>query len=153
MQLDDISAANEINDSIVFIQAGRSNIYDYYDTIYKDCIDAIENLDITPDNPRNCKSTPKDYYRINCAIPLVNHKISQLKTRFDNLIQKSSKISRLVPSRICSLNHEEIDNLSTVLYNIYHVDLKTREDVKNEFTRWAINNCFKKGLPSYDIRT
>ena len=135
MQLDDISAANEINDSIVFIQAGRSTIYDYYDTIYKDCIDAIENLDITPDNPRNCKSTPKDYYRINCAIPLVNHKISQLKTRFDNLIQKSSKICRLVPSRICSLNHEEIDNLSTELYNIYHVDLETKEDVKNEFTR------------------
>ena len=122
VQLDVIAAANEISDAIVFFQAVRSNIDDYYEEIYNDCIGLCENVDITPDNPRNCKSSPKDYYRIHCAIPLIDHIISQLKTRFDSLIQKSSKICRLLPSRICSLNHEEIDSLSTELYNIYHVD-------------------------------
>ena len=106
-------------------------------------------MDITPDNPRNCKSSPKDYYRIHCAIPLIDHIISQLKTRFDSLIQKSSKICRLLPSRICSLNHEEIDSLSTELYNIYHVDLETKQDVKNEITRWAVkwSSASKNDLP------
>jgi hypothetical protein len=39
VQLDVISTASEIRDAIVFFQAVRSDIDDYYEVIYNDCID------------------------------------------------------------------------------------------------------------------
>ena len=52
----------------------------------------------------NPSSSPNKYYKINFEIPLVDHIISQLTSRFDNII-------RLLPSRICVMDKSELEQL------------------------------------------
>ena len=59
----------------------------------------------------NPSSSPNEYYKINFEIPLVDHIISQLTSRFDNIIKSSSKICRLLPSRICVMDKSELEQL------------------------------------------
>jgi hypothetical protein len=85
----------------------------------------------------NPSSTASEYYKLNCAIPLVDHIISQLNCRFDKLIQSSSKIFRLLPSKICHMTNSELELLVNEIYDVYNVDLTTKADFKNEIQKWT----------------
>ena len=67
----------------------------------------------------NPSSTASEYYKLNCAIPLVDHIISQLNCRFDKLIQSSSKIFRKLPSKICHMTNSELELLVNEIYVIF----------------------------------
>ena len=83
VQIDLITASEEIKDTIDFFKAVRLNIDVYYESIYKDCIAQCEIVEIIPHKPRTCgrqtnrmnnpSSSPNEYYKNNFAIPLVDH--------------------------------------------------------------------------------
>ena len=120
----------------------RAHVYAIYDL----AVEMAENVGILPTAPRTTgrllhrANAPavdtKEYYRVNVAVPFLDHIISELDCQFSGLTMRVSKLLGLVPSVIQEsqiTNHELTD-----LVDLYKDDLPSPQPFFAEFERWKI---------------
>ena len=81
---------------------------------------------------KQASETTEEWYRMNVAVPFLDHIISELDSKFSAVAQISSRLLGLVPSIMCS--QSEVDISETV--QLYRDDLPSPELFDQEFSRW-----------------
>ena len=78
--------------------------------------------------------TVEEWYKVNVAIPFLDHIITELDSQFSALAQMFSRLSGLVPFVLCS--REDLDISEAVELHVYHAVLPSPELVDQKLTRW-----------------
>ena len=78
-------------------------------------------------------SSPEEHYRINTAIPFIDHLESELYKRFDSANCAESSILSLVPSHIA--NESNLHDLESKLL-FWEMDLPTPSSLMSELKKW-----------------
>ena len=124
----------------------RTNFHVHFDGIYDLAVEMAENVGIVPTAPRttrrqrHCANAPavgpKEYYRVNVAVPFLDHIISELDGQFSGLAMRVSKLFGLVPSVIqeSQITAQQL----TDLVDLYKDDLPSPQLFFAEFQRWKI---------------
>ena len=99
-------------------------------------------LDVRPSLPRRVArqmhpknvpaDTPKEYFKRSLAIPLLDNFIYELKFRFNDLSQWSSKLLFLVPAVISKTENLDFSELS----DFYRDDLPNKDGLDLEIKLW-----------------
>ena len=76
---------------------------------------------------------PEEYYRINVAIPFIDHLEAELTTRFNAENRVGCEIFRLVPTSI--INDNDVQGLATKLL-FWEVDIPTPSSLLPEIKQW-----------------
>ena len=79
---------------------------------------------------------PKEYYRVNVAVPLLDHIILELDDQFSGLALRVSKLLGLVPSVI--QESQVTAQQLTDLVDLYQDDLPSPQLFSSEFQKWKI---------------
>ncbi len=113
-----------------------------------------ESVNVDPSKPRSCarqRNRPnaaaeniEDWYRINVAIPFIDHIITELDSQFSGLAKTVSTLLGLVPLNIHT--NEVID--LTEIKQLYFNDLPTPETLEQELSRWKHKFQSYKEKPS-----
>ena len=98
-------------------------------------------VNVQPSKPRSCvhqrhrpnadADTIEEWYKVNVALPFMDHIIVELETQFSVLAQTSSKLLGLVPSVMCK---KDVD--VSIAIRQYVDDLPSPELFDQEFSRW-----------------
>ena len=99
-------------------------------------------VDVDPCKPRSCarqrhrpgidSKTIEEWYRINPAIPFLDHIMTELDERFSVLAQTSSRLLQLVTSILCSIENVEFSSVT----QLYAQDVPSPEILEKELSRW-----------------
>ena len=105
-------------------------------------------VNVQPSKPRSCArqrhrpnadaETIEDWYRINVAVPFLDHIIQEIECQFSPMTQTASKLLGLVPSVTC-----ERDMDMTEIVQLYCNDMSSPELFMQEHTRWKIRYLAK----------
>ena len=100
---------------------------------------------VLPSKPRSCArqrhhpnadaETIEDWYKVNVAIPFLDHIIQEIESP---MAQTATKLLGLVPAVVC-----EKDMDMTEVVQLYHNDLPSPELFTQEHTRWKIRYLAK----------
>ena len=99
-------------------------------------------VNVDPSKPRSCThqrnrpnaqvETVEEWYRVNVAVPFLDHIIAELDSQFSVLVQTSSKLLGLIPSVMCF--KKDLDLSEAV--QLYCNDLPSPQQFDQEFRRW-----------------
>lgn len=99
-------------------------------------------VNVEPSKPRSCsrqRNRPnaatdsiEKWYKINVAIPFLDHITTELNSQFSSLANTVSKLLCLVPSVMCVSQNQDFSEL----VELYHNDLPSPELFDQEYTRW-----------------
>lgn len=140
--LDILQAFQEVDEIKHFYKKIRETIQEDFIKIYKQAERMGAAVNVEPSKPRTCirqrnrpnaeAETVEEWYRVNVAVPFLDHIIVELDSQFSALAQTSTRLLGLVPSIMCS--QREIDVSEAV--ELYHDDLPSPELFDQEFSRW-----------------
>jgi hypothetical protein len=112
-----------------------------FQSIYAQSVRIAEKVQVEPCKPRLAQrqqhrsNLPSiniiDHYKLNIAIPFIDHVISHLDHRFSALAITATSLLGLVPAIICS---SEVD-ISPIV-KMYNSDLPSPELIDAEIIRW-----------------
>ena len=146
--IDIIDAYQQIDEIKSFYKEVRKNITDEFHKVYQQSKRMAATVNVEPSKPRSCArqrhrpnadaETIEDWYRVNVAIPFLDHIIQELDSRFSGLAQTASKLLGLVPAVLCK---REID--MTEVVQLYSNDMTSPELFMQELTRWKIKYLAK----------
>ena len=124
----------------------RANLPTHFDEIYDQAVTMAEKVGVAPTAPRIAERQrhranapavdPKEYYRVNVAVPFFDHIISELDDQFSSLTLRVSKLLGLVPS-VIQESRVTAQQL-TGLVDLYKDDLPSPQLFSSEFQRWKI---------------
>ncbi len=83
-------------------------------------------------------SSPSEYYRLSISIPLLDHLLLEIDTRFSKHQQTAIQGLSLVPSILVKSTTEEIAVKLTELVNMYSEDLPHPASVESESQCWQM---------------
>ena len=139
--LDIIGAYKQIDEVKQFYKELRENITVEFHSVFQQAERMGVAVNVEPTKPRTCArqmhrpnadaESVEDWYRVNVAIPFIDHIITELESQFSSLTLTASQLLGLVPSVICS---SEVD-VSNAL-QLYCNDLPSPELFNQEFIRW-----------------
>ena len=105
-------------------------------------------MTVEPSKPRSCArqrhrpnaetETIEDWYRVNAAVPFLNHIFQELETQFSPMAKTASSLLGLVPAAMC---RTEV-NLTSVV-EMYACDLPSPELFDQEYIRWKMKYMAK----------
>jgi hypothetical protein len=140
--LDIVAAYNQISDVQSYYKVIRENIDSEFHKIYSQAERMAVAVNVQPSKPRSCgrqmnrpnvvTTTVEQWYKVNVAIPFVDHIITDLESRFSPLAKRASSLLFLVPSVLCTCT--EVDFSSVV--EMYSSDLPSPELFDQEVGRW-----------------
>ena len=146
--IDIIDAYQQINEIKEFYREMRKNAVNEFQKVYQQCERMAAKIDIQPSKPRNCArqrhrpnadaENTESWYRINVAIPFMDHILQELDSQFSALAQTASKLLGLVPTVLCK---REID--MTEVVELYSNDIPSPDLFMQELTRWKLNYLAK----------
>ena len=120
----------------------REKISNEFNKVYQQAETMGASINVDPSRPRSCarqRNRPniatdsiEDWYKVNVAIPFIDHIIAELDSQFSQLANTASQLLCLVPSIMC--NKTNID--TTELVKLYNNDLPSPELFEQEFSRW-----------------
>jgi len=136
------TATELINNTRQMIQNERCQANITFNRIWKTILDITEELNIVPSMPRlsvkqTCRSnipsdTVEDYYRKNTFIPLLDAIISDFDQRFDkNTVPIEIVLSSLLPKKISQIDAEELQRVTSHLWETYSELLNTNINTYN----------------------
>ena len=106
--IDIIKAYDEIND----VKSVYASLRGEFHKVYQQAERMGASVNVTPSRPRNCgrqqhrPNVPQDsieeWYRVNVAIPFLDHVITELDSQFSSLSLTCSCLLNLVPPVMCS---------------------------------------------------
>lgn len=113
-----------------------------FGTVEKMCADA----GVQPSLPRVCgrqqhrsnipAQTPSEYYRRSISIPVLDHLLSELESRFTTHQVTALQGLYLVPSVLVSKSVEEISSNICQLVEMYDIDLPHSSSLQSELHCW-----------------
>ena len=139
--LDIVKAFEEIDAINSLYKAIRGRIAAEFHKVYQQAERMAESINVSPSKPRSCAHQTRrpnapadnleDWYRVNVAIPFVDHIITELGSQFTQLSKTASQLLCLVPSVMYKVNVSFSE-----LVELYKDDLPFPELFDQEFTRW-----------------
>ena len=110
---DIVAAVREINTVIATVQDVRDNIDTHHSRWFLAISDMLSQVGVEPSVPRRCgrqihhsnlpADTPSEYYRCTVSIPVVDHLLSELRSRFGDHQKRAMLGLSIVPSLFVSL--------------------------------------------------
>ncbi|KAK2561757.1 52 kDa repressor of the inhibitor of the protein kinase [Acropora cervicornis] len=135
----------------------RHDVVVHFGRCYAQAVRVTEKIGTTPDMPRITKcqihrsntpaATPEEYYRLNLAIPFLDHISNEFEQQFTGLSAKCGKLIGLVPTVLMS---EDVEPDFEEVLNTYTDDLPSPELFHHELFRWKLylSDKFDDNLPS-----
>lgn len=145
---DIVSAVREIENVTATIQDVRDHIQMHHSkwflTVEKMCSD----VGIVPSLPRRCgrqmhrsnipADSPSEYYCRTISIPLLDHLLSEMNSRFGKQQQTVLLGLSIVPSILVSLSPEDCSSKASQLVDLYQSDLPSPECTQSELHCWQL---------------
>ena len=140
-------AHHEINNLKAALQNIRSSMDNFHARIYSEAManacsvgveESMPHLAGRQQHHHNIQAqNVKDYFHLNLTIPLLDHLISELTSKFDdNLSQATFEFLRLLPSSISSSLHGISKNDIKTIVQLYEDDLPSLLSLDAELNLW-----------------
>ena len=130
---DIVAAVGEINNVISTLQNVRDNVNTYHSRWFSTVEKMCEDTGTVPSVPRRCgrqihrsnvpACTPCEYYCRSISIPLLDHLLSEMRSRFSSHQQKALFGLSIVPSIMVTQTSEECTTKVSELVDIYQDDI------------------------------
>ena len=143
---DIISAVSEIGSVIDVLKAVREKIDQHHSEWFLEVERMCIAVGVRPSQPRICShqtrrdnvpaESPSIYFKRCISIPLLDHLLSQLNSRFSSHQQSSLLGMYLVPSMLVTLTDEECGVKFDQLLKLYQVDLPSPDCALEEIHCW-----------------
>lgn len=140
--MDIVEAYKQIDEVKQFYKEIRENVDTEFHKVYTQAERMAAAVDVEPCKPRSCArqrhrtniatESIEEWYRINAAIPFLDHIMTELDERFSVLAETSSQLLQLVPSILCSVENAELSSVT----QLYAQDLPSPELLQQELSRW-----------------
>ena len=119
----DIIEANPMVQDVAGVYAQlRDNVEETFARYYETACEMAVDVGVQPSRPRIARKqqhrcnvpaeNPEEYYRRSLCIPLLDHVITDMGTRFSTLAQRSTSLLGLVPSVQCKQKPDLADAIS-----------------------------------------
>ena len=145
--IDIVKAHNCINLVQKSLQNVREKIDDFSATWFEEARKLAEDVGVTPSIPRNAgrmqhrsnapASTAEEYYKRNLTIPLVDHLVTELNSRFSEQAKIATEALKLIPS-VMAFSGQVDSNCTKELIDFYKDDLPSPETVITEVHIWRM---------------
>ena len=143
---DIVAAVKEIDTVTATLQSVRDNIDTHHSQWFSTVEKMCEDVGTEPSLPRRCgrqihrsnvpADTPSEYYCRSVSIPMLDHLLSEMKTRFTTN-QKTALLGLcIVPSVMVTLPDEECTSKVSQLADMYQDDLPSPDSVLSELHCW-----------------
>ena len=142
LQSTTLDILQEVDQVKHFYKRTRESIQEGFINIYEQAERLGTAVNVQPSKPRTCirqrnrpnaeAETVEEWYRVNVAVPFLDHIIVELDSQFSAIAQTSTQLLGLVPSIMCS--QDDLDISEAV--ELYHNDLPSPELFDQEFSRW-----------------
>jgi len=147
----------EINNIISTLQNVRDNISTHHSSWFSTVEKMCSNMGIEPSIPRRCThqthrssiptDTPSEYYCRSISIPLLDHLLSEMRSRFSSHQQTALFGMSIVPSIMVALSSEEYFSKVSELADMYEGDLPSPGCMTSELHCWQMK--WKHHLQEY----
>ncbi len=145
---DIVAAMREVDNVIEAVNNVRNNIDTYHAEWFLTVCKLLEEVGREPSIPRRCgrqahrtnipATTPVEYFRRTITVPVLDHLLSELRSRFSKH-QKTALLGLcVVPSLVVSLPSDESTSLIKELRDMYKEDLPSHECTETELQSWKI---------------
>lgn len=143
---DIVAAVREIDTVIATVQDVRDNIDTYHSRRFLTISEMLSQVGVEPSVPRRCGRqihrsnlpgvTPSEYYRRTISIPMVDHLLSELRSRFGDHQRRAMLGLSIVPSLFVSLESADCASRVKRLADLYKNDLPSPECLDSELHSW-----------------
>ena len=131
---------------IASLKEVRSRIDDFHSRMYEQVTALGQLVDVEESKPRQANrqqyrlNTPSnsitEYYKLNFTIPMLDHLINELDTRFDvNCTKNLVEFRQLLPSEVVNKTSMSLDNFATISL-FYKDDLPSINSFEAELDLW-----------------
>ena len=120
----------------------RKNSDIQFHVIYEQAERMANAVNTNISRPQNCRRQMhrpnayvegiEEWYRINVAVPFLDHIISELNAQFSSLAQTASKLYGMIPAILCSGKNVDL----TEVFELYNDDIPSPELFQQELQRW-----------------
>ena len=145
---DIVQAVSEINNLSSVLQDLRENVDKYHDQWFAEVEQLSASIGTEPSLPRLCgrqthrsnipSQTPKEYYRRTITIPLLDHILTEMKSRFSQHQQTAVTGLLLVPSILVTKSLSEATSKIVELGDMYSDDLPNSTSLQSEIHTWYL---------------
>ena len=145
---DIVEAVQEISSVRAALHNARSNIDEHHRQWFQKVEKMCSDIDVEPCLPRRCgrqthrsnvpADTPSEYYCRTVSIPLLDHLLSEMDSRFSSHQQTALFGLSVVPSIMLSLSREECTTKLTQFAEMYQNDLPSPDCIESELHCWLI---------------
>ena len=145
---DVVQAVGDIDVVLTSLKDVRNTIDQHHDTWFQEIELMCHSVGIVPSIPRRCgrqhqrDNTPADdlltYYRRCISVPMVDHLLVELETRFSPHHRAALLGLCLVPSALVTLPDTDVNSNLAKLVDQYEGDLPSPESVFNQMHSWKI---------------
>jgi hypothetical protein len=162
--IDIVTAVKEIDSVISTVQNVRENIDTYHSEWFSTVEKMCEMVGIQPSLPRRCSrqtsrnnvpaDTPLQYYCRSISIPVLDHLLSEMKSRFTPHHKTALLGLSLVPSVMVTMSFDEFTANAKQLADLYADDLPSPRCFLSELDCWKVKwqQCLTEyGLSSLPV--
>ena len=145
---DIVDAVKEINSLICTLQNIREHIDSHHSTWFREIEKMCTKVGTEACIPRRCgrqihrsnfpSETPSEYFRCCISVPLLDHLISEMSSRFSQHQQTALLGMAIVPTVVVTLSADEYCSKLRPLADMYHDDLPSPDCLESEFHCWHI---------------
>ena len=145
---DIVEAVQEISSVRAALHNARSNIDKHHRQWFQKVEKMCSDIDVEPCLSRRCcrqthrsnvpADTPSEYYCRTASIPLFDHLLSEMDSRFSSHQQTALFGLSVVPSIMLSLSREECTTKLTQFAEMYQNDLPSPDCIESELHCWLI---------------
>ena len=145
---DVVQAVGDIDVVLTSLREGRNTIDQQHDAWFQEIELMCRSVDVVPSIPRRCgrqlhrnnipADDPRTYYRRCISVPLVDHLLAELETRFSPHHRVALLGLCLIPSALVTLPDPDVKIHLAKLVDLYEEDLAFPESVSHQMVSWKI---------------
>ena len=143
---DIVEAVKDIGSVKAALNNVRSNIDEHHNSWFQKVQQMCSEVDVEPSLPRRCgrqihrsnmpADTPSSFYCRSVSIPLLDHLLSEIESRFTTHQQTALLGLSLVPSVMVNISLEECSTEILALAKKYQEDLPSHDSIEGELPCW-----------------
>ena len=145
---DIVAAVKEVDIVTATIQDVRDHINTHHDEWFLTISDMLSEVGVEPSIPRRCgrqihrnntpAESPSEYYKRTISIPVIDHLLNELQSRFSNHQRIALLGLSLVPSLFVLLDPANCTSRVKELAGLYEDDLPSANCIASELHSWKI---------------
>ena len=143
-----MTAVSEIDTVTATVEDVRDNINTHHVQWFLTITELLSEVGIEPSVPRRCgrqtqrsnvpADTPSEYFRRAISIPVLDHLLCELRSRFGKHQRRALLGFSIVPSLFVSLESDDHISRFKALSDLYESDLPSPECLESELHSWQI---------------